>query len=343
MASVIYLTDTRYGQSAWQHPSARHRCFHYADALLADRENSVVMSMERISPDIIKKYNHAVFHRPIWNARFVHALKCCRRESVKIHADYDDLIFHPEFAQHSPLYLTGNRAIDKVERQFENTHKAAQRFDSFLISTDYLNEKLRSVFPQAKTSVLPNSLPLYFTPPSANVKNEELKTIGYFPGSRGHGKDLKSVIPALKEITSANVRLLIVGRVNECDYAELENVVHLPFANYSDYLQLLSLVDVSIAPLTDNVFNRSKSAVKLIESVSVGTPVVASTNRDMQDHSNELAMLVTDESEWVEFLGDALDMSTYSADRESLASELAERFSVKSRMPVLQEHLRCAA
>ena len=343
MASVIYLTDTRYGHRAWQHPSARHRCFHYADALLAAGKNSVVTSMEHTTPSLLKKYDHAVFHRPVWNKRFVHALECCRKASIEIHADYDDLIFHREFAQHSPLYLSGNRAIAKVERQFDDTYKAAKVFDSFFVSTAYLNEKLCGVFPEAKTSVLPNSLPLYFLPPVVKGKNENLKTIGYFPGSRGHGKDLKTVIPALREVTSSNVRLLIVGRFNESDYAEFDNVVHLPFANYRDYLQLLSLVDVSVAPLADNKFNKSKSAVKLIESVSVGTPIVASTNQDMQDHANEMATLAGNTIEWVESLSSVLDNAKFIENRSFLAEELAERFSVITRMPILQEHLRCAA
>ncbi len=341
MASVIYLTDTRYGQRAWQHPSARHRCFHYADALLANGEDSLVASMERITVDVLRKYDHAVFHRPVWNKRFEHAIGCCREASVKIHADYDDLIFHREFAQYSPLYLAGNRAINKVEQQFESTYKAALCFDSFLVSTTYLEEKLRGVFPRVATSVLPNSLPLNFNQPVSDRQNSDLMTIGYFPGSRGHGKDLQSVIPALKENLNANVRLLIVGRVNERDYADLENVVQLPFANYSDYLHLLSLVDISIAPLVDNVFNQSKSAVKLIESVSVGTPVVASTNQDMQDHANELADLVECESDWAECLGGALSKAAVRENKKTVVDELVERFSVTSRLPVLQEHLQC--
>lgn len=348
MASVIYLTDTRYGQTAWQHPSARHRCYHYADALLADRGSSVVTSMECLTPDLLKKFDHVVFHRPVWNKRFEHALKICRQATVAIHADYDDLVFHPDFAPHSPLYVSGNRAINKVEHQFEKTHKAAGCFDSFLVSTVYLDEQLRAVFPQAVTSVLPNSLPLYFVSPATPRINSEQKTIGYFPGSRGHAEDFKTVVPALKEITGPDVRLLIAGRVNESDYAGLDNVVCLPFTDYSNYLQLLSLVDVSIAPLVDNIFNRSKSAVKLIESVSVGTPVVATANRDMQDHANDLAFIVDGSTpaaagEWVESLTAALSQASGCINKNTLVAELAERYSVKARMPVLREHLQCAA
>lgn len=49
-----------------------------------------------------------------------------------------------------------------------------------------------------------------------------------------------------------------------------------PVLARKDYLQLLSMADVSIIPLRDSKFNASKSDVKFLESASVGTPVVAS-------------------------------------------------------------------
>jgi len=348
VASVLYLTDTRYAQRAWHHPSARHRCYHYADVLLSDGGNSQVLPLEFATRELVEKYENVVFHRPEWSKRFEHALKHCREASVRMHADYDDLVFHADFAKYSPSYINGGRPLAKVEQQFNNTHKAAKCFDSFLVSTAYLCEKLQSVFADATVSVLPNSLPAGFLPPLVKKKNGEMQTIGYFPGSRGHGKDFISVLPALKEVVGTGTRLLIVGRFDSEDCSDLENVVQIPFAGYSDYLKLLSHVDVSIAPLTDNTFNRSKSAVKLIESVSVGTNIVVSANQDMQDHDNALSGLVgmSDNvtGEWVLSLNDALHASRAidSEDRARQAATLADRYSVVSRMPRLLEHLRCS-
>lgn len=343
MASVIYLTDTRYGQHAWQHPSARHRCYHYSDALLSQRWNSVVYPLEHVSIALLKEFDHAVFHRPSQNKRFNRALECCYAVGLKLHADYDDLIFHSDFAQYSPQHVSGGKNVTRVRRQFENNYNAAKRFNSFLVSTAYLSDKLTQVFPGASVTVLPNSLPGTFATPCRKSLNTEQLTIGYFPGSRGHSADFKSIIPMLNEVINKDVRLLIVGRMNEKDYADLKNVIHLPFALYADYLKLLRHVDVSIAPLLNNEFNRSKSAVKLIESVSVGTPIVATQNRDMTDHNNELSCLVNTDAQWQESLREALGSSRTKRNSDQTVAELQKRFSVASRLPLLLEHLQCAA
>ena len=343
MASVIYLTDTRYGQHAWQHPSVRHRCYHYADSLLSHGGNSVVFPMERVSTDLLKKFDHAVFHRPSLNNRFKHALECCNAVGLKLHADYDDLIFHPDFAQYSPQHLSGGKSVSRIKHQFTDSYNAGKSFSSFLISTVYLSDKVKQVFPNSSVTVLPNSLPRTFSAPCQENINKEKLTIGYFPGSRGHSADFKSVVPALTEVAGEDIRILIVGRMNEKDYADLKNVDHLPFALYADYLKLLSHVDVSIAPLLNNEFNQSKSAVKLIESVSVGTPIVATENRDMADHNNELSYMVGKDCQWRDALRDALEKSLANRNDKQTIVELQKRFSVTSRLPVLLEHLQCAA
>lgn len=341
MASVIYLTDTRYGQRAWHHPSARHRCFHYADALLAGAENSVVVPMEQVTASVLQDFDHAVFHRPVWSRRFSQALERCTAASVKLHADYDDLVFHSDFACHSPLYVSGGRSLSKISEQFDLTYKAAACFDQFLVSTSYLADKLLGIFPAARVTVLPNSLPRTFQAPGIRTqeKNDKQKIVGYFPGSRGHGEDLKTVIPALNESLGNDGALLIVGRMDPADYAGVNNVRHIPFAAYNDYLDLLSRVNVSIAPLVDNIFNRSKSAVKLIESVSVGTPIVSSENQDMTDHANVLSRIVSDPEGWTEALNEFLNNQVSAPEIGNEVQELTRRYSVNSRMPILNGHL----
>ena len=344
MTSVVYLTDTRYGQQAWAHPSARHRCYHFADALQASGNRVAVLSLEQVNAGILEQFEHVIFHRPSFNHRFETALAYCQNASVHLHADYDDLIFNAEFARHSPLYVNRVRSLEKVERQFQLNQNAAACFDSFILSTRYLQTKILQTFPAARTTVLSNSLARLFVRPGPYVTPDSPLTIGYFPGSNGHGEDFHSVKSALKEIVGARVRLLVAGRLDRQYFDDIANVVQLPFADYQRYLQMLSCVDVSIAPLTDNEFNRSKSAVKLIESVSVGTPIVASSNADMRDHNNPMALLVSDQSDWHQSLAEALSLAhERRSNRIDMADTLVARYSVNARVPLLTEYLQCAA
>jgi len=296
--------------------------------------------MERVSVKMLEGFEHVVFHRPSYNKRFQHALSCCHKTSVSIHADYDDLIFHPDFAEHSPLYLTGNRRLENVVKLFKKNHQAAQYFKSFILSTDYLCLKVQNIFAGVETCLLHNSLHRLFIHPKSQVNGDTPLTIGYFPGSHGHGEDFNSIASVLNKIVADGVRLLIVGRLDNRYYNNLSNVVHIPFSNYSKYLYCLANVDVSIAPLTSSIFNDSKSAVKLIESVAVSTPIVASSNGDMIDHQNSMATLLDNNDDWYQALMGCL-VSSRETNNESVATELANRYSVNARIPVLRDYLQC--
>ena len=62
--SVLYVTDTRYGQNAWHDPSARHRCYHFADALVAESWKSAVIHIEQLNEKLVRQFGHVIFHRP---------------------------------------------------------------------------------------------------------------------------------------------------------------------------------------------------------------------------------------------------------------------------------------
>jgi len=164
------------------------------------------------------------------------------------------------------------------------------------------------------------------------------QVIGYFPGSNSHASDFQSIRDSLSPLLTEGVRLLIFGRLSKKTYTGLANVQHVEFSDYNRYLSALSRVHVSIAPLTDSPFNKAKSAVKLIESVAVGTPIVASTNPDMVDHQHPLAHLVSEESDWLPALEKAL--SAYKDMPRYRNNEYDDRYSVINRLHLLEGHLR---
>ncbi|OED35519.1 hypothetical protein AB833_30350 [Chromatiales bacterium (ex Bugula neritina AB1)] len=342
---ILYLTDSRHGRDAWHDPSARHRCFHYADALATTGVTALVGTLDSVTRRRLRGFDHIIFHRPKYTSRFRSVLRMCLAEGATLHADYDDLIFNPQFAEQSPLYINGNRPLQKVRDYFELNYQAAECFDRALISTRYLAEKFQSLWPEADLTVLPNSLPRLFQPPrptSAAMPDTGF-TIGYFPGSGSHKHDMMMIRDVLVSFFAdfPSARLLIAGRMSQQGLESIaSNTSYLPYCDYNNYLCALSHVDLSIAPLQNNVFNHSKSAVKLIESVSVGTPILSSANQDMRDHDNEMSTIAESLSDWDCALRDAASgCQQYSL----IAGQLAERFSVRSRLPVLQEHMLCAA
>ena len=341
--SVLYVTDTRYGQNAWHDPSARHRCYHFADALVAESWKSAVIHIEQISENLLSQFGHIIFHRPKYSRRFIKALEMCRRCDVVVYADYDDLIFDPALAENSPLFLNGNRPLHKVQAYFRDNQRAMQCFDSIIVSTRVLASHISTAQPETTITVLPNSLPRLFQKPKESVAAKQNFTIGYFPGSNSHAHDVAMIRDALAKLFDAepNCKLIVMGRMErgELPFSK-QQVEFLSFVDYNRYLSQLARVDLSIAPLQRNVFNESKSAVKLIESVAVGTPILASTNPDMEDHQNSMSTLISDSSQWLSKLLQCVRAQA-SFDISS-SDHLRNCYSVTARLPLLKQLLSTA-
>ncbi len=339
---ILYVTNSRHGQRAWLDPSARHRVYHYADALTAAGCRVQVVHVENITATLVRNFKHIIFHRPKSTDQFKAAFELCRQSQAMLHADYDDLIFDADYAEFSPMYLNGNRPLSKVVEYFQRNYEAATRFTSFLVSTRYLSGGLKKCFPEAVVSILPNSLPLQFEPPEWARPSTEQVTIGYFPGSNSHGHDLNMVADALSRSLgkSKRCRFVVAGQLNRDDVKSKNlKIEFLPYMDYRKYLSLLSRVNVSIAPLESNPFNAAKSAVKLIESVAVGTPILVSENQDMIDHQNTLSTVVEKKDGWESALDRAIEQA-FSTDRP-IDESLKTKYRVDNRLPLLTEHLQC--
>lgn len=349
LPSVLYVTDTRHGHSAWHDPSARHRCYHFAEALVSESFRASVVHIEQLTAKLVSQFQHVIFHRPKTSKRFCRAVDLCGRGDVQIHADYDDLIFIPNLASSSPLYINGNRPLHKVEAYFSDNREALSRFDNVIVSTRVLASHIISEFPDTSVTVLPNSLPrLFQEPPAANARVSRPRdsefTIGYFPGSNSHAHDMEMIQGALEHVLKAvpGCRLVVMGRMERADLPASNDSVKLkPFVDYNRYLDQLAQVDLSIAPLQRNIFNDAKSAVKLIESVAVGTPILTSDNPDMQDHGNAMSAVVKTDDDWADML---LKCVQGTAGFDCSAKEqLQHAYSVTSRLPILKNAMGVAA
>jgi glycosyltransferase involved in cell wall biosynthesis len=76
--------------------------------------------------------------------------------------------------------------------------------------------------------------------------------------------------------------------------------------DYVDWLelpQLISKVDINIAPLVDTIFNRAKSEIKWLEAALVKVPTVASNIGAFKEMiSDGETGLLADENEWYDKL-----------------------------------------
>ncbi len=153
------------------------------------------------------------------------------------------------------------------------------------VSTEHLAESVKE-FTSAPIVVLPNRIPRWLTE-HVPTRREDVTTIGW-AGSTSHAVDWEEAAgPVRRFVTrtpgvelhtfgmhhaAAGRRSQILGAVHQT----WPNTRHSPWRkNIDEFLRALDF-HVGLAPLRPSVFNRSKSAIKVLEYAALGIPAVVS-------------------------------------------------------------------
>ena len=116
---------------------------------------------------------------------------------------------------------------------------------------------------------------------SSNKKSPHSIVIGYAAGEN-HGSDWLYVKDAFNEAikalhqTNLSLEICIIGDRDIFTAIEYRNKQFLPLLSRNDYKKALQHFDISLIPLEDNKFNRSKSDIKFLESAASRCAVLAS-------------------------------------------------------------------
>ena len=150
--------------------------------------------------------------------------------------------------------------------------------DGVTVTTGPLKEAIQKLNPNVW--ILPNYLDeqlWHFRPHQPSLPEQPL-TILYM-GTATHRPDLNLVskpLFQLAEVYGAALRFYFYGIEPPLGLEALTQVIHQPVQTY-DYQAFASHMshvqaDLAIAPLCDNTFNRSKSAIKFFEYTAMGIP-----------------------------------------------------------------------
>lgn len=222
----------------------------------------------------------------------------------------DDLLNVPEsFGPVHTTYADPQRRANIVENLC--------RADVITVTNEHLAERARDhvrglLGTDADVRVIPNYVPARFVPPAVPERTGPL-VIGW-AGSGSHREDFEQVIRPLRRVLHKHdVDVRIVGP----DYTMGLQVGERRVGNKVSHTAWVDGVPayyntldfhVGIAPLVDNLFNRSKSDVKLKEYAARGTASVASdvgpyrhTTRDGSDVPH-FSVTGRQGSEWLDWL-----------------------------------------
>jgi glycosyltransferase involved in cell wall biosynthesis len=221
---------------------------------------------------------------------------------------------------------SGKKVFD-IERNihYRETFRANfKQSDLITTTTEELAEEFRKINPNVV--VLPNLTTASWFPPIPEMVKKEVRIV--WQGSASHYEDLFFLHPIICKILKKhdNVKFVFFGDMrfkklfDACDQSKIEYHNWMCLDAYPYKLALLN-GDIGVCPLVDNVFNRSKSAIKWMEYSMVGMTTVAANippYSKVIENGKTGILCGEDEKEWE----DALDRLIKSkTDRWTLASQ----------------------
>lgn len=262
----------------------RYRVLHQIEQLNANNFSCDVENYDSVTIDLVKKYRAIILYRcPITDEieKIINYAKECNKI---VFYDVDDLVIDTKYTDQIDFVKNMSKEdyelySDGVKRMGETLKKC----DYAITTTEALAKELKKYVKEVFVNRNTASEKMVELSDSAikNVIRDKNKIIlGYFSGSITHNPDFKMIIPALKKIFKKydNVYLKVVGILDIPEELKeySDRLIIEKFVDYHKLPQLISTVDINLAPIENTLFNKCKSENKWLEASLVKVPTLAS-------------------------------------------------------------------
>jgi len=204
-----------------------------------------------------RQYRWVVIQRKLFGPIF---LKLLKRANPNLVFDFDDAIF----------LKSSGQASKKRQRSFNRTMSTIKQVWG---GNRYLASHARTL--GATSDVIPTAINIEKYVPTCFDNHDDNALTLIWIGSRSTRKYLKDFEATFEEIGEAipGLTLLVVA---DFEFA-LKNITvkNIPWSLESEQTSL-NAADIGIAPMTDNPWTRGKCALKVLQYMAAGLPVVSS-------------------------------------------------------------------
>ena len=285
----------------------RYRVKHQREQLEAYHYATDEVYYQDLKIEQLNYYRAFVFFRcPCTDVinRFVDEAK---RLNKKIVYDVDDLVIDT-FYTDQIKFVQKMSSDDKAayDNNVFNMQKLLKKCDFAITSTNCLAEELKKYVPLVYINRNTASEEMVKLSKEAIKRKEESQIVklGYFSGSITHNADFQMILPVIVRLMEKykNIELYLVGELDLPDGLQRysERIKKLPFGDWRRLPQIISSVDINLAPLEDTIFNRAKSENKWVEAALVKTVTVASDIGAFHDciQNEKTGYLCSTEDSW---------------------------------------------
>lgn len=332
---VLFINGCDY--TALPHPP-RYRVMHQQEQLKANNMESTENFYLHLNFDQVRCFRVFIFFRCPYTEEIGEFIKMAKSLNKVVIYDIDDLVIDTKYTD-TIKYLD---TMSKEERKgydegVRNMQKVLKMCDAAITTTERLAEELSQYVPKVfinrntaseemlelsekaiyerdilpyleETAVKEENKKCYLEKKEQQLVRKDIVRMGYFSGSITHNDDFILVQPALIRLMREfqNTELHVVGILDipeEMKEFEGRIITH-PFCDWKQLPELISQIDINLAPLEESIFNEAKSENKWVEAALVKVPTVASNIgafAKMIEH-NVTGLLCNNEEEWYQSL-----------------------------------------
>ena len=264
----------------------RYRILHQIEQLKAGFLEAYEIFYLYLNPFIVSDFRVLIFYRCPWTDNIGKAINLAKNLNKIVLFDIDDLVIDTKYTDLVP-YIQTISEIDKklYDEGVIRMRKTLEHCQGAITTTETLAKELKNYV--SKVFINKNvaseemfKLSEFVLKKKTKMKNKTELIIGYFSGSITHNDDIETIIPALIKILQEfkNVKLLFVGEIDIHEKLEkfYSRIIKKRFIKWNKLPELISNVDINIAPLKETIFNEAKSENKWTEAALVKVPTVAS-------------------------------------------------------------------
>lgn len=209
-----------------------------------------------------------------------------RAVSKKLIFELDDAIFSNTDGSYSKTRMS--RFITTI-----------RQCDHVFAGNQYLAE-IAKVY-QAKTCIIPTALDTQKY--KQHIEQDSSEFVLVWIGSRSTKKYIAGILPAIETAakTVPNLRLKIIADFQL--HSDCLSVTNIPWAEATEAIEISSS-DIGLAPLPADNWTKGKCALKVLQYLSAGIPVISSAtsaNGYVIEHLKS-GFLAETESDWVQFI-----------------------------------------
>ena len=265
----------------------RYRVLNQIEQLNADFLESIEIFYLKLNYLIVRDFRIIIFYRCPWTEEVDKAIRLAKKLNKKVLFDIDDLVIDTKYTNlisyiHENLSLSEKKLYNDGVIRIGKTLRLCQ---GAITTTEMLAKELKKyvpvvfINPNTASEEMLKLSEIALEKKSKQKKKKEI-IIGYYSGSITHNEDIKMIIPSFVKILKEfkHIKLFFQGEINiPIELKQFSSKIYIkPFISWKKLPQLISRVDINIAPIKKSIFNEAKSGNKWLEAALVKVPTIAS-------------------------------------------------------------------